>query len=113
VTTLHIGDLDRSAASTSKGWNATLTILVHDAAERPVANATITGKWSNGATGTATCVTNSSGMCTISKTGLKKTTSSVTFSVTGVAHAALSYLAANNHDPDGDSNGTAITVARP
>ena len=113
VTTLHVGDLDRSTASARKAWNATVTIVVHDAAERLVANANVAGRWSNGATGTASCVTNNSGACTMTKTGLKTSTSSVIFSVTGVTYTSLSYQAANNHDPDGESNGTTITVSRP
>ena len=113
VIKLHIGDLDRSSISAGKSWNAIVTILVHDVAERAVANATVAAKWSNGAKGTASCVTNSNGICTISKTGLKNTTTSVTFSVTGVAHATLTSQANNNHDPDGDSNGTVIIISRP
>jgi hypothetical protein len=33
--------------------------------------------------------------------------------VTNVSHASLPYQPADNHDPDGDSNGTAITVSKP
>jgi hypothetical protein len=36
----------------------------------------------------------------------------VIFIVANVAHAALSYEPADNHEPDGDSNGTSITVSR-
>ena len=37
----------------------------------------------------------------------------LTFSVTSIAHATLRYAPAQNADPDGDSNGTQITVCRP
>jgi hypothetical protein len=30
-----------------------------------------------------------------------------------ISHATLAYNFAANHDPDGDSNGTAITVNKP
>jgi hypothetical protein len=30
--------------------------------------------------------------------------------VDSVTHGSLSYLAADNHDPDGDSDGTAIVI---
>ena len=37
----------------------------------------------------------------------------VTWTVTGITHDADSYLPADNHDPDADSDGTAISVAGP
>jgi len=37
----------------------------------------------------------------------------VTFTVGNVTHATLTYNSAQNHDPDGDSNGTLITLSRP
>jgi hypothetical protein len=37
----------------------------------------------------------------------------VTLTITSVTHAALTYDAGANHDPDGDSNGTSITVPKP
>ena len=42
-----------------------------------------------------------------------KTVSSVTFTVTDVSHASLAYQAADNSDPDGDSDGSSITVSKP
>ena len=38
---------------------------------------------------------------------------SVTFAVTSISHASYTYEPATNHDPDGDSNGTSITIAAP
>gem|GEM_PF-4282762 len=40
-------------------------------------------------------------------------TASATFTVTGIAHTTLGYAASDNTDPDGDSDGTSITVAQP
>ncbi len=37
----------------------------------------------------------------------------VTFTVQDVAHPAFVYQPADNADPDGDSDGTSITVSRP
>ena len=46
---LHVGDLDGSKAATSKSyWKASVNILVHDAQENPIANATVKGSWSGG-----------------------------------------------------------------
>jgi hypothetical protein len=47
------------------------------------------------------------------KPGILKKTGSVTFAVVNVTHATLTYASAANHDPEGDSNGTSITVSRP
>ena len=112
ATTMHIGDLDRSSVTSGTKWNATVTIYVHNNSEKTVANATVTGKWTNGATGTVTCVTNSSGMCTVTKAGLAIKTTSVTFTVTNITATSLTYKSTSNHDPDGDSNGTVIVVLK-
>jgi subtilisin family serine protease len=113
ATTMHVGDLDGSSAPSGSKWNATVTILVQDASEGLVSNATVSGRWSNGASGTVSCTTNVSGLCQVTKSGLNSKTASVTFSVTNVTMAGLTYTASANHDPDVDSNGTSITVARP
>jgi len=63
--------------------------------------------------GTGSCTTNGSGQCAVSKPGIPKKTGSVTFRVVNVAQATLTYKSADNHDPDGDSNGTSITVSKP
>lgn len=111
---IHVGDLDRSTSSAGKNWTAKVTVRIHTAGEGPVSGAIVTGTWSNGASGTATCTTNSSGACTIQKTKLAKATvSSATFTVTSVTLAGAEYTSAANHDPDGDSTGTTIVVLRP
>lgn len=111
--TLHIGDLDGSAISSGNSWRATVTITVHDANENPVANATVSGTWSGGYSGTASCTTDSTGRCTVSTSSMHKKNGSVTFTVSAVSHSTLTYSSAANHDPDGDSNGTSITVYKP
>jgi hypothetical protein len=81
--------------------------------EQPVSGAKVTGNWSNGATGTYTCTTNTSGLCTVTKTGLSTKITSVTFTVSNVTKSSSTYQPASNHDPDGDSNGTVIVVPKP
>jgi serine protease AprX len=112
--TLHVGDLDGATSTSKSKWDASVTILVHDTSEHPVGGATVSGAWSNGTTGTGSCVTNASGSCQITKSGLNsKTTASVMFSVSSVSKTGLIYDAAANHDPDGDSDGTSLTIAKP
>ena len=111
--TMHVGDLDGSGRYTfgTFRWVADVTITVHDSSENPVANATVSGSWSTG--GTSSCTTNSSGTCTVTSGTLTRRDASTTFTVSNVTHASLTYQPADNHDPDGDSNGTSITVNRP
>jgi hypothetical protein len=111
--TMHVGDLDGSSVSSGNGWNATVTMKIHNQSENPVSGAVISGSWSNGATGSGTCTTNTSGQCSITKTGIRNSSNSVSFTVTNVTQSSLTYQPGSNHDPDGDSNGTTIVVAKP
>jgi hypothetical protein len=112
-TLMHVGDLDEASTQQSGKWTATVTITVHDANHNPVANATVTGNWSNGISGTATCTTGSNGQCSVSKSGISNGTSSVTFTVNNVTRSSFTYASASNHDPDGSSNGTRIVIRKP
>jgi thermitase len=109
----HIGDLDRSSAWSKNTWTAIVTATVHTAGHLPVSGAAVTGTWSGGAGGTGTCTTTAAGTCTVRASNLRKRDSSATFTVTGIAASGASYSAGQNHDADGDSTGTAITVAKP
>ena len=115
ATGMHISDLDGSSAYTTnnKRWRASVTFTIHNSSHGVVSGARVTGKWSNGATGNASCTTNSAGQCTINKPKLLTSVSSVTFTVTKVNLRGQTYSAASNHDPDGDSNGTYIIVQKP
>ena len=109
---VHVGDLDASSAMSGSRWNATVIVTVHDASNAPVPNVTVNGSWGNGTTGTGSCTTGADGTCSISRTSLKTTVSSVSFSVTGLS-AGDPYQSSANQDPDGDSNGTTIIVSKP
>ena len=111
-TPVHIGDLDGASNRQGNQWTASVTIKVHNGNHNPVANATVNGTWSNGASGTASCITGSNGQCTVNVSGIPNGAGSVTFTVNNVTKAASTYVSANNHDPDADSNGTRIIVTR-
>ena len=113
ATTLAVADLDRSTSSTQTTWKAIVTTTVRDNTGKLIANARVTGNWGGGLTGTGACTTNSLGQCAITSAAIPKAQASVTFTITGITHATLTYRAANNADPDGDSNGTVITVTKP
>jgi hypothetical protein len=55
------------------------------------------------------CTTGTNGQCSVSAT-LKSNVSSVTYTVTNLTKSGYFYDAAGNSDPDGDSNGTSITI---
>ena len=106
---MHVGDLDHASTSQSTKWTAIVTMTVHDSNHGPVANAQMGGSWNNGSTGS--CTTNASGQCTVSRPGIHQTKTSVSFTITNIARATKVYKPADNHDPDGDSNGTTVTVS--
>jgi subtilisin family serine protease len=111
---LHIGDLDGATGTiNSSRWYALVTISVHDSSEQLVRNATVNGMWSNGATGSASCLTTSQGICHVYLTTLTNSVSSVTFSISSLTHATLGYQPSANHDPDGDSDGTTLVLTQP
>jgi hypothetical protein len=111
----HVGDLDASKTTSGPNWRATITVTVHTADHAVVSGATVSGNWSGGTSGSASCTTTSSGTCTIMTGQMKRATqTSVTFSVARFSHSTLTYRPVENHDPDGgDSNGTIITVSAP
>lgn len=112
--TMHVADLDGSASNVnSRTWRATITITVHNGSHSPLANANVTGSWSGGPTGSSSCTTNSSGQCSVRKNLSRSAYASATFSVTNITLSGYTYDSGANHDPDGDSNGTSITVYRP
>ncbi len=58
--------------------------------------------------------TDSSGQCRVKEAGLNAADLvSVTFTVVDVSDGGLPYISGANHDPDGDSTGTEITVLSP
>jgi hypothetical protein len=111
-TKSHVGDLDgTSRPVNSKSWRADVTITVLDDLGGAVAGATVSGAWSRGGSGTKSCVTDATGRCGVYRT-LANLKSSTVWTVSAVRHPTLVYDAAANADPDGDSNGTQITVRK-
>jgi choice-of-anchor B domain-containing protein len=109
----HVGDLDGSSVIANNGkWTASVTVTVHDAADNPISGAQVTGTWSNGASGTSVCTTDGAGSCQVSNGLIRRNINSADFSISSIVASGYSYNAGANHDPDGDSNGTAITVLK-
>ena len=112
ASSMHVGDLDGIALERGKSgnWEARVTVMIEDDGGQPVAGATVAGTWSGAAGGNVSGVTGADGTVTLS-TGKLSGGTSVKFTVTGVT-GLLSYSPGGNHDPDGDSDGTTITVER-
>ena len=92
-------------------WSAAVTVAAHGADQRPIAGATITVAWTGAVVKTASCVTGSTGQCTMQSGTLSYGRSSVTVTVTNVAAPLSTYSAAANHTPSGA--GSAVTMTRP
>jgi PKD repeat protein len=110
-STMHVGDLEGTAVNVKKNWLAQLSITVHADGETLVSGAEVSGSWGGDTSGTVSCTTDDSGVCSLQSDQMpKKGTQSAIFLVTGITHATLTYDPAGNHDPQGDSSGTAIQV---
>ena len=104
----HIGDLDGNRVVRPSGaWTAKVTAAAHNQYHAALSGATVSGQWSDGTT--SSCVTTTTGRCIVLK-ALGNSVPSVTFTVQSVTKTGYPYLPAANHDPDGDSTGTLITV---
>jgi hypothetical protein len=108
---MHVGDLDGTAQAQKNQWRATVRASVVDATGRPVPGAKVEGAWGATAT-TASCTTTTDGTCAVSSPLMPRTTGSASFTVSALTHPSLAYRADGNTDPDGDSDGTSITVTR-
>ena len=110
---MYVSDLDgQSVSGKGKKWDATVTITVADAQQGPVAGATVNASWSDGQSGAVdSCLTDSNGQCSLTTTNLNS--QSIIFTVNTVSHASFIYQAGDNIDPDGDSDGTSLTLYGP
>ncbi|UCC76408.1 MAG: hypothetical protein JSW37_13015, partial [Anaerolineales bacterium] len=113
--TIHTGDLDASSGWWLGNWvwRAAVTIVVQDTDHNLAADVAVSGSWTGGYSGSSTCTTGEDGACTVSSSFIWRGSPSATFTVYSLSHPALTYQPADNHDPDGDSNGSSIPVNRP
>ena len=93
-----------------------MEITVHAPDHTPLNGATVVGTWSVGGLNANTCTTGDlggNGTCVVLFPNLKKGVKSVTFTVTSVSASGQTYQPSANHDVDGSSNGTQVTVKKP
>jgi len=112
---IHVGDMDAFTSKGRRSWSATVEITVHDANHTPINGATVSGVWNPAGLASDVCTTGDlggNGSCIMLYPAIPRWRSVVTFTVTSVVMPNMTYNAALNHDPDGDSNGTSITVSK-
>jgi dipeptidyl aminopeptidase/acylaminoacyl peptidase len=108
VPKMHIGDIDVVISSDPRYASATFTVTVLDSGSRPVRGATVKAWLVSGPA--VSCTTGENGTCQFVRTGITKPT--ISLRITDVVHPLFVYDATANRDPDGDSNGTTLTVRR-
>jgi hypothetical protein len=106
---MHVGDLDGTASPSNGPWTATVAIEIHRPDHTPIGGAVVAVLWSTGVA--EFCQTNAAGRCSLRRPGINPA-KAVSLTVTGVTHSVHSYSPAGNHDPDGDSSGTTITISK-
>ena len=103
-----VAALSGAGVKSGNSWRAraTVTVKAHDGSNfgAAVSGATVTGSFSAG--GNASCVTGSTGSCTLTGALLSRTVTASTFNVTGISGPALTY------DPS-KNVATSVTVLRP
>ena len=93
--TVAIKSLTAASGKSGTGWRAQVTATVRDVnTSLNVAGATVTGGFAPG--GTVSCVTTSTGSCTLTSGTFSKLTVSTTFTVSGVSGNGMTYDASQN-----------------
>jgi hypothetical protein len=105
-----VADLDATKSKKGSKWVAIITIKVVGSSGATVSGVKVTGTWSGAKTGTTTCTTPTTGTCQVVASNMSG--ASVTFNTTSLAKTGYTYNASANSDPEGDSDGTSITVLK-
>ena len=112
--TVFVNDIDATSAWVdSSTWSLAYTFTIVDHQNQLVENATLSGRWARGLSGTFTCTTDASGACTVAVETVTDQLSEVEAEVLNIDHWLLTYNKDNNHDVDGSSNGTKLKVVPP
>lgn len=101
----HVGGLESTATGNKTGWQARVTITLHDGNHLALTlPAVVTGTWSGGFSGSSSCST-STGQCIVTSGTIPKRKTTATFTVTNVS-GEFAYQPGSNHP-------ASITVVKP
>ena len=89
---IHLENLEISKSG-NKRWSATTTITVFNQNNNPVFGSTVTGEWSGGNVGAASCTTDFSGKCNVSKS---TNGDFLTFRVNDISGSKMTYDSSAN-----------------
>lgn len=102
---IAVQSITGSSARNGRNWRAHVNVTIRNLGTGgPVANATVSGSFSPG--GTASCVTASSGSCTMTSGAIAASYAFTSFTVTNVSGTNMSYL-------PGQNSMTQINIAKP
>ena len=110
LPSIHVGDLDGIQQIRRSNWRAVITIVVHDNNHKPMRRVTVNFTWSGGYNYSASCRTGFSGLCKVRTPLISIAYPMVTLNVTNLTLTGYIYDPSQNHDPDGGSDGTTITI---
>jgi len=103
---VHIGGLQEGATGNKTGWQARVTITLHDANHSLLTlPAVVTGTWSGGYNGSSSCSADQ-GVCTVFSGTIPKRKTTATFTVTNVSGNVT-------YEPARNDVSSSITVAKP
>ena len=114
--TMHVGNLSAHAQRAVDGvqWQVQVRVRAEDAAHAPMAGTLVSGTWDDGRA--ASCLTTTKGTCVVTRSGIDGRVGSVAFTVTALDNPTFpeyGHAPADNHDVDGDSDGTTMVVSGP
>jgi hypothetical protein len=92
--TMHVGALESTSTVRRSRWNAYATITIVDQDGIPVTGAAVEGSWNVG--GSSTAVTDGNGKCTVTKSRIKTSVASATFTITNVSGSGFIYDTGSN-----------------
>ncbi len=100
VEMIHLSGFEGSAVAQSQGrWSAHARVYVANQDDAIESGVTIVGSWGDGANGSSNCITTGDGSCEVQKNNLKHNVASVSFTITDVSKAGMTYDPANNTVP--------------
>ena len=102
---MHVSDIDGALVGSGNSWTAYVDIYVQDEGSGGVADVEISA--STNRNEVFSCTTGPSGSCQMVFVMAART---ITLTIDEVVHATLVYSPGDNVDPDGDSDGTEITL---